>query len=196
MPHFIRRAISFAAVITVTVPAQAQGPTSKDLSLTIIVTAKGDELFRSWDRPSGKPFTAEPVDAVRRGQFLSAVVLFQGCKPDAAGNCNVEMDITAYDPKGRTYGEMPKVELWQAKPAPAPGFTQLSRSFMGIVIEPTDASGKYRVSVVARDLNAKTQARSETTFTVRKCAVRSNPSLHPTRYSGLRPLPRAGELKR
>jgi hypothetical protein len=26
--------------------------------------------------------------------------------------------------------------------------------------------------------------------------VRSNPSLHPTRYSGLRPLPRAGELKR
>lgn len=23
-----------------------------------------------------------------------------------------------------------------------------------------------------------------------------NPSLHPTRYSGLRPLPRAGELKR
>src|SRR5262249_41816026 len=27
-------------------------------------------------------------------------------------------------------------------------------------------------------------------------SVRPNPSLHPTRYSGLRPLPRAGELKR
>ena len=26
--------------------------------------------------------------------------------------------------------------------------------------------------------------------------MRSNPSFHPTRYSGLRPLPRAGELKR
>lgn len=26
--------------------------------------------------------------------------------------------------------------------------------------------------------------------------MQPNPSLHPTRYSGLRPLPRAGELKR
>jgi len=26
--------------------------------------------------------------------------------------------------------------------------------------------------------------------------ARSNPSLHPTAYSGLRPLPSAGELKR
>jgi hypothetical protein len=27
-------------------------------------------------------------------------------------------------------------------------------------------------------------------------ALPPNPSLHPTRYSGLRPLPQAGELKR
>lgn len=167
MPHIARSAIAFATLTAVTLLAQAQGPANKDLSLTVIVTAKGDELFRSWDQPSGKPFTAEPAGVVRRGQFLSAVVLFKGCKADAAGNCNVEMDITAYDPKGRIYGEMPRVELWQAKPAPALAFTQLSRSFMGIVIEPSDASGKYRVSVVARDLNAKTQAKSETTFTVR-----------------------------
>jgi hypothetical protein len=36
----------------------------------------------------------------------------------------------------------------------------------------------------------------EPTHTCRKRRVRPNPSLHPTRYSGLRPLSRAGELKR
>jgi len=33
-------------------------------------------------------------------------------------------------------------------------------------------------------------------FTTSSDLMRSNPSLHPTRYSGLRPPPRAGELKR
>jgi hypothetical protein len=134
---------------------------------TVVVTAKGEQLFDSWDQPTGKPFSVVPVKVAKRGEFLSAVVLFKNCRPDAAGNCNVEMDITAFDPKGRTYGTMPKEELWRAKPAPSPGFTQLSRGYMGIVIEPNDPSGTYRVAVVARDSNAKTEAKAETTFVVK-----------------------------
>ena len=78
-----------------------------------VVTAEGDKLFDSWDHPTGKPFSVVPVKVAKRGEFLSAVVLFKTCQPDAAGNCNVEMDITAFDPKGRVYGTMPKEELWQ-----------------------------------------------------------------------------------
>jgi hypothetical protein len=153
--------------------ALAQGPTGKggpdgsSLSINVVVTAKGEELFDSWDRPTGKPFPVVPVKVTKRGEFLSAIVLFKGCRPDTAGNCNVEMDITAFDPKGRTYATMPKEELWQAKPVPSPGFTQLSRGFMGIVIEPNDPPGTYRVTVVARDSNAKTEAKAETTFVVK-----------------------------
>ena len=170
MHRFVKALLALvAAAIASTVLAQepntqGDGPT---LSIDVIVTAKGDELFNSWDRPTGKPFSVVPVKVAQRGEFLSAVMLFRGCRPDTAGNCNVEMDITAFDPNGRVYGTMPKEELWQAKPAPSPGFTQLSRSYMGIVIEPNDPSGTYRVNVVARDLNAKTTAKAQTTFVVK-----------------------------
>ena len=135
--------------------------------ISVTVTEKGKQLFDSWDNSTGKPFNVEPVKIAPRGKFLSAVVLFKGCKADSAGNCNVDMDIMAYDPDGNIYGKMPSVELWQQKPAPDPGFTQLSRGFMGIVIEPKDPPGVYRVTVVARDKNAKTEAKSDARFEVK-----------------------------
>src|SRR5262249_34010373 len=75
-------------------------------------------------------------------------------------------------------------------------------------------AGTPRVRVRPRELTGEVAARCErggpfciyflhchelrTGNTPRRLAtsVRPNPSLHPTRYSGLRPLPRAGELKR
>jgi hypothetical protein len=137
------------------------------LEVSVTVTDKGNELFDSWDRPTGKPFGVEPIKSAPRGKFLSAVVLFKGCTPVSSGNCNAVMDIVAYDPSGKIYGEMPRVELWQDKLAPEPGHTQLSRSYMGLVIEPGDPPGIYRIVVVARDLVAKTEARSEARFEVK-----------------------------
>ena len=137
------------------------------LEINVIVTEKGNELFDSWDKPTGSSFNVEPVKVASRGEFLSAIILFKGCRADGVGNCNVDMDIIAFDPTGKIYGEMPRVELWQHKPAPDPGFTQLSRGFMGIVIEPTDPPGVYRVTVVARDNNAKTESKSVARFEVK-----------------------------
>ena len=137
------------------------------LEITLIVTAKGKELFNSWNRPTVKPFQVEPVKVAERGPLLSAVVLFKGCKPDEAGNCNVDLDIVAYDPKGKVYGEMKGVELWKKKPAPDAGYTQLGVDYMGIVIEPQDLPGTYRVTAVAKDRNEKIEAKSSISFEVR-----------------------------
>ena len=63
-------------------------------------------------------------------------------------------------------GKMHNAELWRTKPAPSPDFTQLSRDYTGIVIEPNDPVGTYRVTEVARDRNAKTEARAEVSFAV------------------------------
>jgi hypothetical protein len=142
---------------------EAVGP----FEISLVVTENGEELFNSWDRPTGKPFNVVPVKVAPRGRFLSAVVLFRGCKADGSGNCNAELDLVAYDPKGNIYGAMPKVELWQRKPAPETGNTQLSRSYMGLIIEPKDLPGIYRVTALARDLNAKSQAKSEARFEVK-----------------------------
>ena len=158
-------ALVASAAGAVDVSNKSAQPQPFEVNLT--VTEKGSELFDTWDRPAGKPFNVEPIKVATRGKFLSAVVLFKGCQPDAYGNCNAVMDIVALDPKGKTYGEMPRVELWQNKPAPDPRYTQLSRSYMGLIIEPNDISGTYRITIVARDLNAKTEAKSEARFEVK-----------------------------
>jgi hypothetical protein len=85
---------------------------SSGLEIQLIVTAEGRELFESWDNSGGKPFQVVPVTITPRGRFLSAVVLFRGCKADPSGNCNVELDIVAYDPTGKVYGEIGGAELW------------------------------------------------------------------------------------
>ena len=144
----------------------AQVGASAKFTVKVIVTAEGDALYKAWD--SGRlGFNVVPVRAAARGQFLSAIVLFTGCQPDSSGNCNAEMGLTAYDPSGKVYGEMPNAELWKSKPAPTSGATQLSRDFMGIVIEPADRAGTYRVVVVARDMNAKREAKAETSFSIK-----------------------------
>jgi hypothetical protein len=151
--------------------AVACGPASKaqegpGLEIDLIVTAEGRELFDFWANPNGKPFEIAPVKIAPRGQFLSAVVLFRDCKADASGNCNVELDIVAYDPAGKVYGEMKGAELWQYRTAPAPGHTQLGVAYMGLEIEPQDPVGVYRIEAVARDLNAGVAGASTTQFEV------------------------------
>jgi len=144
--------------------ANAQQDTG--LKIDLIVTAQGRELFESWDNPNGKPFEIAPVKIAPRGRFLSAVVLFRGCKADASGNCNVALDIVAYDPAGKVYGEIRDAELWQHRPAPAPGHTQLGVAYMGLEIELQDAAGVYRVEAVARDRNAGVETKSATQFEI------------------------------
>jgi hypothetical protein len=159
--------LTLAASVTWAADAPMKGDAPQPFEVNLTVTEKGGELFDSWARPTGKQFIVEPVNVAPRGKFLSAVVLFKGCKPDSAGNCNAVMRIVAYDPKGKVYGELPRVELWQGKPPPSGGNSQLSRSYMGLEIETKDPPGTYRITVVARDLNAKVEAMSEARFEVK-----------------------------
>lgn len=164
MKHWLRAMFAVVGLLPALLFAQTAPPA--EFTVSVIVTAEGDALFKAWDL--GRPgFNVVPVQHAARGQFLSAVVLFSGCRADSVGNCNADMSITAYDPKGNRYGEMPGAGLWRGKPAPRAGATQLSRDYMGIVIEPSDLAGTYRVKVVARDLNLRREARSETTFSVK-----------------------------
>jgi hypothetical protein len=139
---------------------------SKVFEISVVVTDRGNAVFDNWDKPTGKAFDVSPIKLAPRGKFLSALLMFKGCAPDKSGNCNADVDIIAYDPKGNVYGKMLGVELWQQKPAPDAGFTQLSRSYMGLVIEPKDPIGTYRVMAVARDRVGKIEARAETQFQV------------------------------
>lgn len=136
------------------------------LSANLLVTAKGRELFQAWETNPAGGFSITPVKVARRGEFLSAVVLFTGCAAGKDGNCNAVLDITAFDPSGKVYGELTEEELWLGKPAPTPGHMQLAVGYMGLVIEPSDPAGQYKVVAKARDLVSGEEIVSEASFTV------------------------------
>jgi hypothetical protein len=136
------------------------------ISANLYVTAKGRELFHAWETNPAGGFSVVPVKVANRGEFLAAVIFFKECAVGPDGNCNAVVDITAYDPAGKVYGEFKGEELWVGKPAPRPGHTQLSVGYMGLVIEPSDPAGRYKVVATARDLVSGKEATSEATFDV------------------------------
>lgn len=149
--------------------ANEKSPTKQGsgFEIHVVVTTNGRELFKTWNSGARQPFHIDAVKVAERGPFLSAVVLFNGCRANSNGDCDVDLDIVAYDPTGKLYGEIRGAELWKGKPAPPPGYTQLGMDYMGIVIEPHDPSGTYRIVAVARDRIGHSEASSTATFEVK-----------------------------
>ena len=158
--------VPFLALVTLSSSEASDSAISADL----YVTDKGRELFQAWETNPAGGFSVVPLKVAKRGEFLSAVILFKECTPGPDGNCDAVVDITAYDPAGKIYGEFAGEELWKGKPAPMPGQTQLSVGYMGLVIEPGDPPGQYRVVAIARDLISGKEATSEATFEVQSPA--------------------------
>ena len=138
-----------------------------ELTANLIVTAEGRALFEAWRTNPPDGFSIQPVEVVERGKFLTAAVLFTGCSANESGNCNALVDITALDPNGEVYVQFEDQELWVDRPAPKPGFTQLGVGYMGLVIEPGDPPGKYRVIATVRDLVSGEEVESEAEFLVK-----------------------------
>ncbi|HEX9941153.1 MAG TPA: hypothetical protein VGG03_03995 [Thermoanaerobaculia bacterium] len=148
-------------------PATAGGSPGGKLDIRILVTAEPDKVFHPTKGPDGKFSEAQPVKVAPRGKLIAAVVFFKDCKPDAAGNCNVDLDLQGVDPRGAMFENRKGAELWRNKPAPHPGLTQIGAAYMKIQIEPRDPAGTYRILAVAHDRNSRTDARAEASFEVR-----------------------------
>lgn len=120
------------------------------LEAHLIVTNQGEELVTRWSE--GAPqLEIRSVDTVRRGEFITVIVLFVGCQADTDGLCNAAVDYLVYSPDGSVYGEMRELELWIGKPPPSPGASQLSVDYMGLIIEPADPAGQYRARATVTD---------------------------------------------
>lgn len=165
-------ALTFAASLLTAAPSalpQARTPAAPagKLDIRLLVTAEPEKVFRPTKGPDGKFATAEPVKVAPRGQLVAAVVFFKDCKPDAAGNCNLDLDLHGVDPRGSTFQKRTAAPLWVNQKAPHPGFVQLGSSYMKIQTELSDPPGVYRVVAVAHDRNSGTDVRAEASFEVR-----------------------------
>ena len=152
-----------AAVPQKAAPAAPPPPPGK-LVIRLLVTDEPDKVFRP---VKGQTDLAKPVTVVPKGKQIAAVIFFQGCQPNPAGNCDVDVDLKGVDPKGAAFQDRKGAKLWSNRPAPHAGVTQLGAAYMKLQFEPMDPPGLYRVLAVAHDHVGGTEATSEASFEVK-----------------------------
>jgi hypothetical protein len=125
----------------------------------LLVVKDPGAFIKAWQKPETPQIN--PVSKVHRGELLGAFVLFAGCKADAQGTCNSEVDYFFYRPDGSLYAEMKAQPLWKEQ-APPSANTQLSRAILGIRMEKDDPVGEYTIKAKVSDLNAAISFELET----------------------------------
>lgn len=129
------------------------------------LTDKPDELFATWNQPgAGVPIGT--TEYAKRGKPIVGVVIFSGCTPNAAGQCDSNAYFQVFKPDGSPYGAEEKSELWSGKPPPSKDELQLSVGAIGVRIEPKDPSGKYLVRARLVDNVSHAQVELIRTFQV------------------------------
>ena len=118
-------------------------------------------FIADWQKP--KTPQINPVSKVKRGELVGAFVLFAGCKPNAEGNCNSEVDFSLYRPDGTLHAERKAQPLWKQQ-APPQQNTQLSTAILGMRFEKDDENGEYKIKAKVSDLNAGISFELETTI--------------------------------
>lgn len=127
----------------------------------LIIVEDPREFIEKWLKPETPKINI--ATNVKRGDLMGVFVLFAGCKPDAQGVCNSEVDYIIYKPDGGLYAERKGQPLWKEKAPPAPNI-QLSRAILGFRMEENDPTGEYRVKAKVTDLNADVSFELETGF--------------------------------
>jgi hypothetical protein len=146
------------------VPDTSWAKSAGDFGAQLVFTDKPDDLFAAWEKPGPVVFYTETTTA-KRGIPIVGVIFFVGCAPDDHGQCNAGVRFTAFTPDGKPWGDPVDAELWVGKPPPQKGQMQLSVGNMGIVIDPDDLLGTYKVKAEVVDKVAKKTILLERTFT-------------------------------
>ena len=145
------------------VPDTPWAKSAGDFGAQVVFTDKPDELFAAWEKPGPVALYSQTTTA-KRGVPIVAVIFFVGCAPDDHGQCNAGVRFSAFTPDGKPWGDAIDAELWVGKPAPQKGQMQLSVGNMGIVIDPDDPLGTYKVKAEVVDKVSKKTIVLERTF--------------------------------
>lgn len=116
----------------------------------LLLSDKPDEFLEAWGQPT-PGVIMDTTDSVSRGVPIVAFVVFTGCEPNSEGFCNASIDFVVQRPDGTEYASYIDKDLWRMKPPIREDFLELSASYIGVIIEPEDPLGPYRVNVAVRD---------------------------------------------
>jgi hypothetical protein len=158
--------IPIALTLSLVSWAAAAAEPAKRFEIVMVFTDRATALLRHHDNPNGIPLNLESIKVVPRGRHVAALVLFKNCRPDDKGMCNIELDTIAHTPEGKVYGYRTDSQFWYRKPEPGPGYLQMGRRALGLVIDRGDPAGTWRVTATARDRIANAEASAEWRFEV------------------------------
>ena len=147
-------------------PAAANRARAGDFMAIQVATTDPDRLMADWQKP-GAGIRLVTATTMMRNQPIVTFIVFGGCKPDAAGACNVTADFETIGPAGKTYDETRMAEVWVGHPAPPSQVLQLSVGALGLRIEDKDALGPYRVRATITDHVAGAVLHTEQVLTAR-----------------------------
>jgi hypothetical protein len=118
-----------------------------DFGVQLILTPSEKEFVQTWNTSSSPP-KLRVANSVRRGSSVSAILIFQGCTPNASGKFDVVTEFALVAPDGtRT--------PWGGGPVctaePVRGKLQLGNASMTVNFDATDAVGMYKLLATVKD---------------------------------------------
>lgn len=112
-----------------------------EFGVRIVLTADEQALRHEWNTARANP-RLQTTDTVAAGGEVTAMLVFHGCKPNAAGNCEVVAAFALVAPDGKR-DPGGAGSLWSA--APLPGRLMLGAASMRIGFTAGDAPGTYQI---------------------------------------------------
>lgn len=133
-------------------PDKPEMRSNGDLGAMLVLSNDGEAFRRAWARPT--PPQLKSTDKMRRGEKLTASVLYHGCQANAQGACDLAVHFSMVSPDGRVSpgGTGPLGD----RPSPD-GSVQLGQASLDVAFDHTDAMGRHVVRAVVTDRVARRQ---------------------------------------
>lgn len=157
------QATPVASVVPPPAPPPSNQATAGNLGVIQLWTDNPEEFMAAWNQPT--PPRLSTTTKTKRNNPISTLIIFSGCKGDAAGNCNLKGSIKILDPDGDVYSEHNNVEFFSG-PAMEGHNLRLSPSGLVLTIEDGEKLGAYTAQISMTDHNANVTVVTEEKLTI------------------------------
>ncbi|MFS8981439.1 hypothetical protein PO002_45045 [Cupriavidus necator] len=132
------------------VPDSAARKSSGEFGVHLVLTGDAKVFRETWNRP-GTP-SLRTTKTVKRGESVSAILLFAGCKPGNDGRCHVDVKYRLISPDGSSqdFGSTPV----SRRTAPKPGIMELGDTVVTLEFTREDPAERYLFVATVTDHNS------------------------------------------
>jgi hypothetical protein len=134
------------------VPDEPWRRSDGDFGAMLMLTDRADDFLAQWQQPARPGYrpSLHSVSEARRGDTVTALILFTRCEASVLGECRSDLDWRVVRPDGSLYASHREVELWNAPPPPR-GALQLGAGELTFEIERDDPFGRYEIHADVHD---------------------------------------------